>query len=446
VSGRDIARRASYGPNSPVVGERGARTREQIVEAAHTLFEQRGFRDTAVDDIAKAADVSRATLYQYFASKEHLFVELVDRSGDELNRRVRTLGPLGPTAEGYANLRWWLHEWGAVLDAHRTVFVQWANITPSWAPVQPRLARFLERHAADLTRRIADAGFTDIAPKVLAVLFVAVVERSLYIRHVHHMPPDTATLVDGLATAFQLTLFPGTPEEILSPAGAPDARLAPRARPPVAAASTESRFAEVAPQGLRTVRRVLDAGAEVFAEKGYARTNVGDIVARAGVARATFYKYFDSKLDVFTTLAGETVAGFAEVCSRVATVDVVEARPELLRAWLLEMLAFKRRHRGVFRAWTERIPAEAAIAATARASAQLASEALRAVRARVDGVPIIDAVPAVVMVMALLEHFPDRAAGTRLQPTDEEIVVAEELFIRRALLCPRSALVHSSAS
>jgi AcrR family transcriptional regulator len=58
----EIVRRPSYGPTSPSVGERGARTREQIVDAALRLFASQGFHNTLVDEIAGAADVSRATL------------------------------------------------------------------------------------------------------------------------------------------------------------------------------------------------------------------------------------------------------------------------------------------------------------------------------------------------------------------------------------------------
>lgn len=428
------------------MGERGARTRQEIVDAAHALFEARGFRDTSVDDIATAADMSRATLYQYFESKEHLFLELVDESGHELNRRVRKLGPLGPDADGVANLRWWLQEWGEVLDAHHTVFVEWANITPPWAPVRPRIAKFLERHADHLTRRITDAGFDDIEPAVLAVLFIAVVERSLYIRHVHQLPDTTGELVDGLATAFQLMMFPDTPQHLLpTPPVRPHRRT--RADRRTRRPST-SRFQDLPAQSQRTVRRVLDAGAEVFAENGFAPTNVGDIIDRAGISRGTFYKYFDDKLDLFGVMAEEVVAGFAGLCERLTNVDVIDGPPDILHQWLLDMLTFKRRHGGVFRAWTERIPAEPVVAATARAMAEAVAQAFRHVRGAVDGTPTVAAIPAYVMMMAMFEHFPDRAAGTRLQPSDEAIVEAEELFLRRGLLRARSlpSAVQSSAS
>ncbi len=44
---------------------------------------------------------------------------------------------------------------------------------------------------------------------------------------------------------------------------------------------------------------LLDAAREVFTKKGYHAASVSDILLIAGVARGTFYNYFDSKRAVF---------------------------------------------------------------------------------------------------------------------------------------------------
>jgi TetR/AcrR family transcriptional regulator, fatty acid metabolism regulator protein len=49
-------------------------------------------------------------------------------------------------------------------------------------------------------------------------------------------------------------------------------------------------------------RQLLDAATAVFAEKGYRNAGVGDIIARAGVARGTFYLYFTSKQEIFLAI------------------------------------------------------------------------------------------------------------------------------------------------
>lgn len=57
------------GPASP--------KRLQIIEAAAGLFMAQGYGDVSTDAIARAAGVSKATLYAYFPSKEALFATII---------------------------------------------------------------------------------------------------------------------------------------------------------------------------------------------------------------------------------------------------------------------------------------------------------------------------------------------------------------------------------
>lgn len=49
---------------------------DQVVEGAREVFMREGFEGASVDTIAKAAGVSKATLYSYFADKKLLFLEV----------------------------------------------------------------------------------------------------------------------------------------------------------------------------------------------------------------------------------------------------------------------------------------------------------------------------------------------------------------------------------
>lgn len=50
--------------------------RRQIREGAERVFTAAGFEAASMSDIARAADVSKATLYVYFSSKEQLFADI----------------------------------------------------------------------------------------------------------------------------------------------------------------------------------------------------------------------------------------------------------------------------------------------------------------------------------------------------------------------------------
>ena len=209
-------RRASYGAASPVVGVRGARTRQQIVDVALQLFAERGFHGTVVEDIARSVGISRATLYQYFASKEEIFRELVEESGAAQLRVMRRLGRLGPTAEGFDNLHWWLGECTWVYEKYATLFVQWANVDTPDGPLRPMLGRFLETYTTRLSERLVQGGVAGIDSEDLALALWSMIERFNYYRHTRATGLTDDAAVDNLAVVAQLIVFPETPSALLA--------------------------------------------------------------------------------------------------------------------------------------------------------------------------------------------------------------------------------------
>lgn len=76
---------------SPGLRERKkAQTREAIFSAARRLFESRGFDAVTVAEIARAADVSEVTVFNYFPTKEDLFYGGMERFEEELLEAVRS--------------------------------------------------------------------------------------------------------------------------------------------------------------------------------------------------------------------------------------------------------------------------------------------------------------------------------------------------------------------
>jgi AcrR family transcriptional regulator len=63
-------------------------TRERISQAAMTLFLDRGFEATTIDDIAAAADVSKRGFFDYFPTKEDVVSAWQDEFGDALAAAV----------------------------------------------------------------------------------------------------------------------------------------------------------------------------------------------------------------------------------------------------------------------------------------------------------------------------------------------------------------------
>ncbi len=56
-------------------------------------------------------------------------------------------------------------------------------------------------------------------------------------------------------------------------------------------------------------RDLMDAGERTFVQKGFASTTIEDITHKAGVAKGTFYLYFDSKEALLTALRDRFIEG-----------------------------------------------------------------------------------------------------------------------------------------
>jgi AcrR family transcriptional regulator len=87
-------------------------------------------------------------------------------------------------------------------------------------------------------------------------------------------------------------------------------------------------------------QRLLEAITELVAEKGYPDVTIGDIVARAGTAKRTFYDHFADKLQCFlAALDGITDTLVAASARMFAVSGTVRERCEYSMRGYLELLA-----------------------------------------------------------------------------------------------------------
>ena len=69
------------------------RTRQHLADTARTLFAERGFERVTVAEIAAAAEVSEATVFNYFPRKEDLVYGRMEEFEEELLRTIRERRP-----------------------------------------------------------------------------------------------------------------------------------------------------------------------------------------------------------------------------------------------------------------------------------------------------------------------------------------------------------------
>ena len=100
-------------------------------------------------------------------------------------------------------------------------------------------------------------------------------------------------------------------------------------------------------RGRRTLRKLLDAAAVEFGERGFHEASISAITRRAGTALGSFYTYFDSKEEIFQALVR-----YMSEQLRDHVTPLVQAAPDEIsaeRIGLESYLGFVREHKEIYR-------------------------------------------------------------------------------------------------
>lgn len=74
--------------------------KDEILKVARELFSQFGIKKVTTDDIARAAHVSKATIYKYYRNKGEIFDDVVSLEANELLSAIRSAVDAEPSAVG----------------------------------------------------------------------------------------------------------------------------------------------------------------------------------------------------------------------------------------------------------------------------------------------------------------------------------------------------------
>jgi AcrR family transcriptional regulator len=79
--------------------ERAAKTRRRLVRSARRLFGRQGYADTSIEDVVRAAKLTRGALYHHFGDKRGLFQAAYEDVAAELMRRLTDAAAAEPRPE-----------------------------------------------------------------------------------------------------------------------------------------------------------------------------------------------------------------------------------------------------------------------------------------------------------------------------------------------------------
>jgi AcrR family transcriptional regulator len=182
---------------------RGDEREQLILSAFEELLEARSLHDISVDDIARAAGLSRSAFYFYFASKEAVLLSLFERIIAEAQAaRGDTLAAL--EADPAAGIREALRAFYDAFRTHRAVTLAGADAWASSAEVRALWGQAMEQWVAEATvlievERQRGAAPAGLPARDLATSLLWMNERVLHTTFARQEPAvDEADVLDVL--------------------------------------------------------------------------------------------------------------------------------------------------------------------------------------------------------------------------------------------------------
>jgi AcrR family transcriptional regulator len=130
----------------------GPERRRQLLATARKAFAEGGFHETSMNDIARAAGVTKPVVYQRFASKRDLYKEVLEDIGERLQAEViesaaRAVSPREQVEAGFAA---YIDFVRADPDGFRLLFSGASRENDEWAEIAKSVERSVAESIANL--------------------------------------------------------------------------------------------------------------------------------------------------------------------------------------------------------------------------------------------------------------------------------------------------------
>jgi AcrR family transcriptional regulator len=179
------------GDSEVPLGRKAARTRASLLDAARTVFIDKGYASTSVGDIASVAGVSLGAFYQYFRDRADVLSALV---GEAAQRMLDDASQAWDPGEGREGVRRVLHAFVTHYRATSKFQRVWEEVTHvdgDLAALRRELVHIftdaVER--ALVTGQESGAVRADLDAAGAAVALTAMVDRTCYLRFVFDRQP-----------------------------------------------------------------------------------------------------------------------------------------------------------------------------------------------------------------------------------------------------------------
>lgn len=271
------------------------------MRSAALLFQQRGYHNVSMGDIAESAGLKGPALYRHFGNKHEVLTLAIT---DQITALLRAVDAIDPQASPEARLDELLQRLARlVLDREGTLL--WRrerrHLTGDEEAAFLSKARQLVTSTGEIVRGV-QPGITDADARLLGWAVLSVYAQTLHYRNSLERAATIDVLVTmGRAVATSDSLRPAEP-------GAPDGWAA-----------------SVTAFGRR--ERIMAEATILLVERGYREVSIEEIAVASDTAIATVYQYFDGKADLLYRILMRGSEGIHYVIAQqtAGVVDPAEA-------------------------------------------------------------------------------------------------------------------------
>lgn len=210
-----------------------AERERDILDAALTLFAERGFNDTTVQDIASAAGMATGTVYLYFPSKEKVLQGIHDRFGEETESRVAAAAVDSVDRAGRGEAVDYRDTIDTILDAISAYFRENPQLVLVCTKYRPEMVdpNYTPNLHLGIVARALSAGVAlgmiqTSDPEMTAYLFDAALTLNLHTHITYGDPPDMDRLMAAAKEMFHKAL--ALPAEHVRPGPRTSPGIAPK--------------------------------------------------------------------------------------------------------------------------------------------------------------------------------------------------------------------------
>jgi AcrR family transcriptional regulator len=179
------------------LGPRAQKTIARIIDATRHVFLTQGYSGTTIDEIARVAEVSRASFYTYLPSKREVLLTMGAHAASESLKAIERLALEGTTRAGMTQ---WVGDYFDLLDLHGSFAFAWTQAAQQDEEIR---TAGMKRHIRSCRQfgkiLAASAGESVDDPSILGLVASSTLERSWNYSRLYADTIDRADVIDQIS-------------------------------------------------------------------------------------------------------------------------------------------------------------------------------------------------------------------------------------------------------